>query len=106
MNLAGSPVQPCPLAGWPAGAYPEVRQLQGDLHEGVGAGPALLDEALAEGQELEAVQFHVICQRLGHLVGTLDDRLALPRHGKGQLGAEFLEGQRQGPSTSSGGGRC
>lgn len=79
---------PARSAAW-QGSYPEVSQLQGDLHKGVRAGPALLDEAFAKGQELEAVQLHVVCQCLGHLVGTLDDCLALFRHGKGQLGAEL-----------------
>lgn len=80
------------------GSYPEVCQLQGDLHEGVRAGPALLDEAFAKGQELEAVQFHVVSQRLGHLVGALDDCLALPRHGGvswGQSSPGGLQGHVQ-----------
>lgn len=76
----------------PEGPYPEVSQLQGDLHEGVGAGPALLDEAFAKGEELEAVQLHVIGQRLGHLVGALDGRLALWRHG----GSGGCAGRSQG----------
>lgn len=74
---------PCTL-GSQQGSYPEVSQLQGDLHKGVRAGPALLDEAFAKGEELEAVQLHVVCQRPGHLVGALNDRLALWRQGQCQ----------------------
>lgn len=42
------------------GPYPEVGELQGNLHEGVRASATLLDEAFAERQELEAVQLHVV----------------------------------------------
>ena len=75
-----------------------VRLGASHLLGGVRAGPALLDEAFAKGQELEAVQLHVVRQSLGHLVGTLDDSLALPRHGEvswGQSSPAGLQGHVQ-----------
>lgn len=48
--------------------YPELGQLQGQLDEGVGACPALLDEPFAELSEETAVEVHVICNALGYFV--------------------------------------
>lgn len=85
MNLAGEAGATLPLSSR-RGSYPEVGQLQGNLHKGVRAGSTLLDEAFAKRQELEAVQLHVVCQCLGHLVGALDDGPALPRYGRVSCG--------------------
>ena len=45
--------------------YPEVRQLQADLNERVGADAQLLDASLSELSEGKHVAVHVVCQRLG-----------------------------------------
>lgn len=58
-------------------ADPELRQLQGQLNEGVGAGPALLDQSFPKLSKQAAVEVHVIGYLLGREVGSLDDALAL-----------------------------
>lgn len=70
---------PSPRHSFPTPPYPEVRQLQGDLDEAVGAGPAFLDEPFAESGEAEAAEVHVIGQRLGLAVRGIDGPDALGR---------------------------
>lgn len=78
---AGTGGRPLGPPARPRGAaHAEVGELQGDLDEGVGAGPALLDQPLPEVGELEAAEVHVVGQRLGHAVRALDGGLALRGH--------------------------
>lgn len=62
---------------WEYGPHPEVCKLKSDLNEGVRAGAALLDEALAKFTEGDDVAVHVVRQGLGHIQGAVDDGLAL-----------------------------
>lgn len=57
-----------------------MSQLQGDLDEGVRAGAALLDKALAKVIEGENVAVHVISQSLSQCQRALDHILALREH--------------------------
>lgn len=56
-----------------------MSQLQGQLDEGVRAGPALLDQTFPKGVERERVEIHVAGQERRAAQGRLDHLLALGR---------------------------
>ena len=62
---------------WRGQTYPEVSQLQGDLDEGVGAGAALLDQALPKVTKGDDVRVHVLSQRPGNGQRALNHLLTL-----------------------------
>lgn len=59
------------------GTDPELCQLQGQLNEGVWAGPALLDQSFPKLSEQAAIEVHVVGNLLGREVRGFDDTLAL-----------------------------
>lgn len=52
-------------------------QLERQLHKGVGARAALLDEAFAEGVEREGTEIHILCQKARAAQGSLYHLLTL-----------------------------
>lgn len=54
------------------GCYPEVRQLQADLYEGVGADTEFLDPSFSKVSEGKHMAVHIICKSSGNSQGAED----------------------------------
>lgn len=67
----------------------ELCQLQGQLNEGVRAGPAFLDQPFPKLSKQAAVEVHVVGYTLGREEGRLNDTLAL-RKGKKQAHLKYF----------------